>query len=194
MKLIGEKSISTVLNKILLVGSIAQLLYLGYIILGFIIVSINIHQGTHYFSETFKTGNFNNELTKTAADSSDFQFNMPLSDSVIKGNYTLYTFISIIFFIGFYSLFTFYLFRIFKGMSSEIIFNTKVIQDLKLFAMLNIIFIPVYCTILYFMDQSIYSIDPMLILLHLTLGIIILFIIEFFKKGYELQSENDLTI
>ncbi|MDR6458928.1 hypothetical protein J2786_002035 [Chryseobacterium vietnamense] len=194
MKLIGEKSISTVLNKILLAGSIAQLLYVSYIIFGFVIIYINIHQGTHFFSETFKTGIFNNELTKTASDSLDFQFKIPLSDSIIKGSYTLHTFISISFFIGFYSLFTFYLFRIFKGMSSEIIFNTKVIQDLKLFAVLNIIFIPIYCTILYFMDQSIYSIDPIFILLHLTLGIIILFIIEFFKKGYELQSENDLTI
>ncbi|MBB6331937.1 hypothetical protein HNP24_002887 [Chryseobacterium sediminis] len=194
MKLIGEKSLSAILNKILLAASIAQLLYLSYLIFGFIIVYLNIHQGTQYFSDTFKTGDFNNEVTKTTADSSAFQFNLPLTGSVIKGSYTLYTFISIIFFIGFYSLFTFYLFRIFKGMSKEIIFDIKVIRDLKLFAILNIIFIPVYCVVLYFMDKSVYSIDPMFILLHLTLGIIILFIIEFFKKGYELQTENDLTI
>lgn len=194
MKLIGEKSISTILNKILLAVSISQLLYLGYLIFGFIIVYLNIHQGTQYFPDTFKTGDFNNEVTKTTADSLTFQFSMPLTNSIVRGSYTLYTFISIIFFIGFYSLFTFYLFRIFRGMSREIIFNIKVIQDLKLFAFLNILFIPVYCVVLYFMDKSVYSIDPMFILLHLTLGIIILFIIEFFKKGYELQIENDLTI
>ncbi|MDR3025632.1 DUF2975 domain-containing protein [Chryseobacterium sp.] len=194
MKLIGEKSVSTILNKILLAVSMAQLLYLGYLIFGFIIVYLNMHHGTQYFSDTFKIGNFNNEVTKTTADSLTFQFNMPLTGSVIRGNYTLYTFISIIFFIGFYSLFTFYLFRIFRGMSKEIIFNIKVIQNLKLFAMLNIVFIPVYCAVLYFMNKSVYSIDPVFILLHLTLGIIILFIIEFFKKGYELQTENDLTI
>lgn len=194
MKLIGEKSVSTILNKILLTVSIGQLLYLGYLIFGFIIVYFNIHQGTQYFQDTFKTGDFNDEITKTTADSLTFQFKMPLTNFVIRGSYTLYTFISIIFFIGFYSLFTFYLFRIFRGMSKEIIFNIKVIQYLKSFAILNIIFIPIYCAVLYFMDKSVYSIDPMFILLHLTLGIIILFIIEFFKKGYELQIENDLTI
>ncbi|WP_426481586.1 DUF2975 domain-containing protein [Chryseobacterium sp. R2ACT005] len=194
MKLIGEKSASTVLHKILLVVSIVQLLYLGYLIFGFIVAYLNIHQGTHYLSGTFKTGDFNNEVPKTAADSLTFEFNIPLTGSVIRGNYTLYTFISIIFFIGFYSLFTFYLFRIFKGMSKEIIFNIKVIRDLRLFSILNIIFVPVYCAVLYFMDKSVYSIDPMFILLHLTLGIMILFIMEFFKKGYELQTENDLTI
>ncbi|MEJ5050616.1 hypothetical protein WH221_12335 [Chryseobacterium culicis] len=194
MKLIGEKSVSTLLSKILLAGSVAQLLYLGYIILGFVILYNNLHQGIPLFSETFTTGNFDNEIRKTATDSLTFQFEMPLTGAVIKGSYTLYTFISIIFFVGFYSVFTFYLFRIFKGMSADLIFNIKVIHDLKIFATLNIVFIPIYSIVLYCMDQSIYSIDPLFILLHLTLGIIIFFIIEFFKKGYELQTENELTI
>ncbi|EJL68106.1 DUF2975 domain-containing protein [Chryseobacterium populi] len=194
MKLIGEKSLSTILNKLLLVGSVIQVLYLVYLIFGFIVAYYNLYQKTQYFSNTFKTGNFNNGVDKTASDPLNFQFNMPLSDAVIKGDYTLYTFISIIFFIGFYSIFTFYLFRIFKGMSSEILFNTKVIRHLRQFALFNIAFIPIYSTILFFMDKSVYNIDPMFILLHLTIGVIILFIIEFFKKGYELQLENDLTI
>ncbi|PWN69927.1 DUF2975 domain-containing protein [Chryseobacterium phosphatilyticum] len=194
MKLIGEKSLSTILSKASLAVSLVQLLYLSYIIFGFIVVYVNQQQNAHYFSETFSAGNFNREAAEPATDSVMFKFNMPFSDSITTGSYTLYTLISIGFFIGFYSVFTFYLFRIFRGMSHEVIFNIGVIRNLKQFALLNILFIPVCCTILYFLKQSLYSIDPMLILLHFSTGIIILFIIEFFKKGYELQTQNDLTI
>lgn len=194
MKLIGEKSLSTILNKILLICCMVQLLYLGYLIFGFIVISINLQQDTHYFSDIFRIGNFTNEEARESRDSLSFRFSMPFSNSVTTGSYTWYTFISILFFLGFYSTFTFYLFRIFKGLSTDIIFNTKVISHLKQFAILNILFIPLYCILLYFLKQSIYSIDPMLVLLHSTTGIIILFIMEFFKKGYELQIQNDLTI
>lgn len=194
MKLIGKKSLSTILNKILLIGCIVQLLYLGYLIFGFIIVYINLHYETQFFPNTFMLGNFSNEEAKETSNSLNFRFGMPFSDSVTTGNYTGYSLISIVFFLGFYSLFTFYLFRIFKGMSNDSIFNIEVIYDLKKFAMLNIIFIPIYCIILYFLKQSLYSIDPMQVILHFITGIIILFIMEFFKKGYELQIQNDLTI
>lgn len=194
MKLIGTKSLSTILNKILLIGCIGQLLYLGYLIFGFIIIYINMNAGTDYLSEIFKLGNFNNETGKSASDSLSFQFNIPFSDAVTTGNYTLHTLFSIIFFLGFYSAFTFYLFKIFKGMSTDIIFNKEVIRSLKQFAFLNILFIPLFSVLLYFIDQSVYDIDPLFILVHLSTGIVILFIIEFFKKGYELQIQNDLTI
>lgn len=194
MKLIGEKSISTILSKILLIGCMGQLLYLGYLIFGFIVAYTNLHQETLFFSDIFKTGNFNNEVDSTASNALAFQFNIPFSEAVIKGNFTFSTFTSILFFLGFYSLFTFYLFRIFKGMSTDIIFNKETIRYLRKFAFLNIIFIPIYSIVLYFIDQSVYSIDPMFILLHLATVIIIIFIIEFFKKGYELQTQTDLTI
>lgn len=194
MKLIGEKSLSTILNKILLICCVGQLLYLGYLIFGFIVVSINLQQDTHYLSDIFWVGNFTNEGAKESQDSLNFRFSMPFSDSVTTGSYTWHTLISILFFLGFYSAFTFYLFKIFKGMSTDIIFNVNVIRNLKQFAILNILFIPVYCILLYFLKQSVYSIDPMLVLIHFTTGIIILFIMEFFKKGYELQIQNDLTI
>lgn len=194
MKLIGKRSASTILNKILLMGCLAQLLYLGYLIFGFIIAYINLHHGTQYFPDTFKTGNFNNELGKNSSETLSFQFLMPFSDSVTTGNFTLHTLASIVFFLGFYSAFTFYLFKIFTEMSMDILFNKKVIYYLKQFARLNILFIPIYCLILYFTEQSFYTIDPIFILLHLAIGIIILFMIEFFKKGYELQIQNDLTI
>lgn len=194
MKLIGTKSISTYLNKILLVGCIAQLCYLGYLIFGFITIYINLNADTDYLSEIFKFGNFNNEGEKPVSDSLSFQFNMPFSNSVTTGNYTLHTLLSIIFFLGFYSVFSFYLFKIFKGMSTDIIFNKEVIRSLKKFAILNILFIPLFSIILFFIDQSVNDIDPLFILIHLSTGIVILFIIEFFKKGYELQIQNDLTI
>lgn len=194
MKLIGTKSLSTILNKILLIGCIGQFLYLGYLIFGFIIIYINQNAGTDYLSGIFKVGNFNNEGEKSVSDSLSFQFNMPFSDSVTTGNYTLHTLFSIVFFLGFYSVFTFYLFKIFKGMSTDTIFNKGVIRSLKQFAFLNILFIPLFSIILYFIDQSVYDIDPLFILIHLSTGIVILFIIEFFKKGYELQIQNDLTI
>lgn len=194
MKLIGKNSFSSVLYKILFVGSLFQIFYLGYLIFGFIVCYINQSTGTHYFSQTFMTGNFNQEVKKTNPDSLAFQFKMPFSEAVTTGDYTLYTLISIIFFLGFYSLFTFYLFRIFKGMSSDIIFNKEVIIHLKHFAVLNILFIPLYCIILFFISQTFYTIDPLFILIHLSTGIVILFIIEFFKKGYELQTQSDLTI
>ncbi|WP_312303404.1 DUF2975 domain-containing protein [Chryseobacterium sp.] len=194
MKLIGNKSLSTILNKILLIGCIVQLLYLGYMVFGFIISYINLHNGTYYFSDIFMVGNLSNGEVKEAPDSLNFRFSMPFTDAITMGSYTWHSFISIVFFLGFYSTFTFYLFRIFKGMSHDLIFNVEVIRDLKKFAVLNILFIPIYCLILYFLKQSLYSIDPMQVLLHFITGIIILFIMEFFKKGYELQTQNDLTI
>lgn len=194
MKLIGTNSLSTILNKILLIGCIGQLLYLGYLLFGFMVIYINQNTGTDYLSEIFKLGNFNNEGGKPVSDSLKFQFSMPFSDSVTTGDYNLHTLFSILFFLGFYSVFTFYLFKIFKGMSNDIIFNKEVIRSLKQFAFLNILFIPLFSITLYFINQSVYDIDPMFILIHLSMGIVILFIIEFFKKGYELQIQNDLTI
>ncbi|MGE8554640.1 MAG: hypothetical protein ACN6OB_11990 [Chryseobacterium jejuense] len=194
MKLIGTKSLSTILNKILLIGCIGQFLYLGYLIFGFIIIYINQNTDTAYLAEIFKLGNFNSETEKTVSNSLNFQFKMPFSDAVTTGEYNLHTLFSIIFFLGFYSLFSFYLFKIFKGMSTDVIFNKEVIRSLKQFAFLNILFIPLFSIILYFIDQSVYDIEPLFILIHLSTGIVILFIIEFFKKGYELQIQNDLTI
>ncbi|MBB4807578.1 uncharacterized membrane protein YciS (DUF1049 family) [Chryseobacterium defluvii] len=194
MKLIGENSLSTILNKLLLIGFFGQVLYLGYLLFGFIVSFINQNTGSHYFPQTFRVGNFGDEIKKTNPEALSFQFKMPFSDAVTKGDYTIHTLISIIFFLGFYSMFTFYLFKIFKGMSNDIIFNKKVIIYLKQFALLNILFIPFYCILLFFIDQSLYQIDPIFILLHLSTGIIILFIMEFFKKGYELQTQTDLTI
>ncbi|MGG5210746.1 hypothetical protein ACQWU4_17605 [Chryseobacterium sp. MIQD13] len=194
MKLIGENSLSTAINKLLIIGFAGQVMYLGYLIFGFIVSYINQNTESNYFPETFKIGNFENEIKKTNPESLSFQFKMPFSDAVTKGDYTLLALTSIIFFLGFYSIFTFYLFKIFKGMSIETIFNQKVIIHLKQFGLLNIVFIPFYCILLFLIDQSLFRIDPIFILLHLSIGIIILFIIEFFKKGYELQTQNDLTI
>lgn len=194
MKLIGEKSLSTVLYKLLFVGTLCQLLYLGYLILGFGISYINQSTGTHYLEKVFMIGNFEGEIKKADPEVLSFRFKMPFSDAVTTGDYTLYTLMSIVFFLGFYSLFTFYLFRIFKGMSSAIIFNKDVIIHLKHFAVLNILFIPLYSVVLFFINQSFYTIDPLFILLHFSTGVIILFIMEFFKKGYELQTQSDLTI
>ncbi|MBB6372598.1 DUF2975 domain-containing protein [Chryseobacterium shigense] len=194
MKLIGENSLSTVINKLLIIGFAVQVMYLGYLIFGFIISYINRNTASSYFAETFKIGNFEDEVKKVNSESLDFQFKMPFSDSVTTGDYSLFALTSIIFFLGFYCLFTLYLFKIFKGMSTDIIFNKKVIVDLKRFGLLNLLFIPFYCILLFFIDKSLFHIDPIFILLHFSIGVVILFIIEFFKKGFELQTQNDLTI
>ena len=75
------------------------------------------------------------------------------------------------------------------------LFTSKAIKVLNQFAILNLVIGPiVYLTIHFIiMNKSNFS-DIYNLFLSLLLGVFVLFIVAVFKKGYNVQSENDLTI
>ena len=78
-------------------------------------------------------------------------------------------------------------------MSSDQIFNQNAIKWLKRFCFLNLIIAAAgIFEFFYFRMDSGYTL--LTFLFFGFFGIIILFIVEFFKKGLALQTENDLTI
>ena len=81
------------------------------------------------------------------------------------------------------------------SLSKDYIFNLKTINLFKKLAWLSILFVPIQIINWFYNLNLKMSADLLYTnFIFLSLGIIIFFIIAFFKKGYELQSENDLTI
>jgi hypothetical protein len=80
-------------------------------------------------------------------------------------------------------------------MSSEITFNQEVITWLKRFALLNVLAVPLLLLLGFwqFQDEA-YARNDSYIVLHLVLGIVVYFMLAYFKEGYELQSQTELTI
>lgn len=193
MILIGKNSLSVVLYKLLIVAFIIQICYFIFLLSGFAISFYNLETGNHFLGDNFTTGNFD-DVKKIDSNATSFKFKMPFAESFTKGDFTIKSLVSIIFFLGFYNLFTFYIFKIFKALSKENIFTEEIINSLKQFAWINLIFVSLYFGVLGFIYGNLYNIDFVFILPHFSMGILIFFIVEFFKKGKELQIENDLTI
>lgn len=194
MMLIGKNSVSNMISKLLFVVFGITMLYLLYILFGFAIAFFNLKTGNTILSETFQVKDFGNEFKMINENALGFKFKMPFTESITKGDFTIEAVVSIIFFLGFYGIFLFLLGKIFGELGKEKIFSASVVTSLKNFSILNLIFIPLNFVVLVYLYKSAYHIDFKLLLFHLCIGILVLFLAELFKKGYELQSENDLTI
>ncbi|HAY3538729.1 hypothetical protein CMU09_03125 [Elizabethkingia anophelis] len=92
-------------------------------------------------------------------------------------------------------MFLFYGYKISKALSKEDIFSKEIIRFLKTLYISIFVFVP-----LYIINWVIISKIPFSGSLffssftYIFIAIIAAFTTEFFKKGYKLQSENDLTI
>ncbi|WP_394354164.1 DUF2975 domain-containing protein [Chryseobacterium antibioticum] len=100
-------------------------------------------------------------------------------------------------------LFFFSVYKIFNGLTKDILFNPIVIKCLRRFSWLSFIYATIsICNWYYNPISTYFHVDNYIrdyeILLTafiiLIFGVIVLFIVEFFKKGVELQNQTDLTI
>ncbi len=166
----GQKSFSTVLSYLFLIVSVLTLLF------------------TIYVDISFLTGNFTQSNGR-------YRMDIPLTGSYIHGDYQFNIILTLSLGLIFGVLFFFLLSNIFKALTKKVIFNNKAIRNLKYFTILNLGVGP----ILYFLSHFLilekpYHKDIHNLILGLIFGMIALFLTYIFKKGYNVQSENDLTI
>lgn len=82
-----------------------------------------------------------------------------------------------------------------KYLSSKKIFTNSIYKWLKIFGINNTIFLISFITLWYFRWKLVNFAELLFIsTLLIFINISVLYFMAFIKKGYELQSENDLTI
>lgn len=199
MKLIGKNSLSKYLSYFFFLLFVLFTIIGLYEIFGFSVIYYNKKTGHHFLTETFyisqDVGWSQNYFTEKFKDVMKFRINFPFSETQLyTGIYNSHSVFNILSTFFYLSFFTFSLFKILKELTKEVIFSKEVIIWLKRLAYLNLLYIPLHLfKNLIFKDfafgDAIYTSFYMLLI-----GCSILFVIAFFKKGYELQSENDLTI
>lgn len=171
MKMFGSKSLSTFLYYGCTVITVASLSLISFIL----------------FSLALENFELINE---------QFKITIPLfPEMAIKGRYNDITITTITLFFIFYTIFFGLLTMIFKTFKASILFTDKAIKQLNYFTFLNLLVAPIlYITINFIILVKDNYYDFASFLLHILLGIMALFIVAVFKKGYTIQSENDLTI
>ena len=171
MKIFGPKSLSHYLFYLSRAAAFGSIILLSYILLSLVF------------------GNF--EIINE-----QFQIGIPLlPETYIKGFYKSNIIITISIAMLFFALLFYLLSNVLKVFKADKLFTSKAIKVLNQFAILNLVIGPiVYLTIHFFiMNKSNFS-DIYNLFLSLLLGVFVLFIVAVFKKGYNVQSENDLTI
>ncbi|KFC36703.1 DUF2975 domain-containing protein [Elizabethkingia anophelis] len=198
MKIIGKNSLAKYLSYAFLVLFLFIAFHGIYEFIGFVITYINLKTNNNFLSETFYVGYSIDwgEKIITNPDHLFFRFKYPFSDQqMLTGNYTLGTFFNHAIVGIFWSIFLFYGYKISKALSKEDIFSKEIIRFLKTLYISIFVFVP-----LYIINWVIISKIPFSGSLffssftYIFIAIIAAFNTEFFKKGYKLQSENDLTI
>lgn len=196
MKLLGSKSVSTGLTYLFLLLSILFITHSLYELFAFGIAYYNWTNSTNLLSDFIYVGKTIDYASPQHGDYIYFRFKYPFGDQQMltgifsKNSFIFHTFQNI-----FFCLFFTFAHKVFKKLSRENIFTESVIKDLKKFAIINLLYAPLYFLIWIFVFRA--SIETAMLLTSfafLFLGIIMYFITALFKKGYQLQSENDLTI
>lgn len=198
MKIIGKNSLSQYIGYFLFVLFIILTAQFIYEQIGYATSYYNFKTNHSTLSDFYIIGNdvgwSKNHYTVKFDDLMKFKFYVPFTaQNLITGIFSLTTYISNtvrgIFMIAFF----YSSYNIFKEISNEKVFNLKAILWLKSFGWLNILYTVAMIVISIFrvndFGNTAFSAIPFLFF-----GVLILFIVEFFKKGYNLQSENDLTI
>lgn len=170
MKMFGEKSLSVYLFYITRVISIG----FGVFLLFFV---ISLALGMHEF------------------DNNRFVIDIPFTNSSIGGLYKANIIATISITLFLYSLFFYLISLIFQTFKADILFTKSAIKRLNYFVAFNLLGTPLFYAIIHFgiMKHTTYRDLPTYIL-HILLGVFVLFIIAVFKRGFQVQSENNLTI
>ena len=200
MKLIGKNSVSKYFSYFFLVLFLFIAFHFIYEIIGFSVLDYKYKTGSNILSEFFLLGNdvgwAKNEYTNPIKDVLKFKIYYPFTEqNLLTGIYTKSFIINSLISSSFFTVFSFVCYKITDALSKDYIFNLKTINWFKKLAWLSIIFVPIQIINWFYNLNLKFSADIFYIsFIFLSLGIAIFFIIAFFKKGYELQSENDLTI
>lgn len=198
MKLIGKNSISSVFFWLLFGLFVLCGLHLVYEIVGHLVLLYKYQTGDDVFNQTFILGNevasTNNILPEHLSEELKFRINYPfLGIQFVTGLYKPLLIFLDCFWLLYITLFFYFAFNSFKEFSSDRVFSSKAVSNLKKLGYLNLIF----ASIILFPTIWMYQISAFAFLQFFFIaffGILILFMVAFFKKGLELQSENDLTI
>ncbi len=120
---------------------------------------------------------------------------IPLTGTFIEGVYQFNIILTISLGLVFGAIFFFVLSNIFKALKQAIIFNRLAIRSLSYFTILNLVVGPVLYLLIHFviMQKDNYR-DIHNLMLHIIFGIVALFLTYIFKRGIQVQQENDLTI
>ena len=200
MKLIGQNSISKYFSYFFLILFWFIVFHFIYEIIGFSVLYYKYKTGSNILSEYFLLGNdvgwAKNEYTNPIKDVLKFKIYYPFTEqNLLTGIYNKSFIINSLISSSYFTVFSFVCYKITDALSKDYIFNLKTINWFKKLAWLSILFVPIQI-INWFFNLNLKMSASLLYssFIFLSLGIILFFIIAFFKKGYELQSENDLTI
>ena len=200
MKLIGKNSVSKYFSYFFLVLFLFIAFHFIYEIIGFSVLYYKYKTGSNILSEYFLLGNdvgwAKNEYTNPIKDILKFKIYYPFTEqNLLTGIYNKSFIINSLISSSYFTVFSFVCYKITEALSKDYIFNLKTIDWFKKLAWLSILFVPIQI-INWFFNLNLKMSASLLYIsfIFLSLGIILFFIIAFFKKGYELQSENDLTI
>ena len=200
MKLIGKNSVSKYFSYFFLILFWFIVFHFIYEIIGFSVLYYKYKTGSNILSDYFLLGNdvgwSKNEYTNPIKDVLKFKIYYPFTEqNLLTGIYTKSFIINSLIGSSFFTVFSFVCYKITEALSKDYIFNLKTINWFKKLAWLSILFVPIQI-INWFFNLNLKMSASLLYIsfIFLSLGIILFFIIAFFKKGYELQSENDLTI
>ena len=200
MKLIGKNSVSKYFSYFFLVLFLFIVFHFIYEIIGFSVLYYKYKTGSNILSDYFLLGNdvgwAKNEYTNPIKDVLKFKIYYPFTEqNLLTGIYTKSFIINSLISSSFFTIFSFVCYKITEALGKDYIFNLKTINWFKKLAWLSILFVPIQIINWFYNLNLKFSADIFYIsFIFLSLGIAIFFIIAFFKKGYELQSENDLTI
>lgn len=171
MKIFGPNSLSHFLfylSRLCTIGSVS--------LIAFILISLLLH---------------NYEIVNN-----QFKIGLPFfPETFIRANYQSQHIITITLSMLFFAVFFYLLSTIFKTFKAPKLFTDRAIKQLNYFALLNLIAAPLlFLTIDFYIMQKQQIGNILNYLLTFLLGIFLLFIVAIFKRGYQVQNENDLTI
>ncbi|MDR6159865.1 hypothetical protein QF023_003381 [Chryseobacterium sp. SLBN-27] len=198
MKIIGKNSVSQYISYLLLLLAAFFTVQLIYIVIGFAVSFYNFKTANNILSGFFTIGAdvgwSKNEWTQPMEHMMKFKFFVPFTDqNLITGLFNPGSVLSHISNEIFITLFFSISYKFLREISKENVFNTNALLWLKRFGWLNIIYTAITLAIVPFTVKSFFA-ATYSVIIFLFFGALILFIVEFFKKGLELQEQVDLTI
>ncbi len=193
MKIVGKNSLSRYISILFYVGFLIFLFHLFYFFIGVSICYLNYNSDVNIFPEIFS---LEKKLYRENYLSTMFVIKFPFSEqNFFHGELMWRTVIAAGLGFAFLTYFFYSSFRIFKNLSSEIIFTENTIKWFQRFAYANVISGILFIIFWYFVWHLINPTELIFYSLFLfLLGGTFLYLAAFFKKGQELQTENDLTI
>lgn len=198
MKIIGKNSLSQYISYLLLLLAVLFAVQLIYIMIGFTVSFYNFKTGNNILSDFFIIGTdvgwSRNQWTIPLDNMIKFKFFVPFTDlNVLTGMFNPGSFLNHIFGGIFITLFFYISYKFLREISKENVFNADALLWLKRFGWLNILYTAITLATIPFATKNIFA-ATYSVIIFLFFGALILFIVEFFKKGLELQEQVDLTI